>query len=287
MAKVPRFDNGPEIKFITNYFVQGCVPPYNLFVEFSEEPTKDLWVLMLGIDPIDIGKDWLRPKRGRPRTPKRHGRKRPWRNIELDPNAYVGNKLRAKAPYYPGLDLPGARALFKLGDALDRLNFTAAVVEGLQDVGFETLWGILSAHPEHCPNMAFLNRHETGPKAWPGVVGSSTPIGVATLDSAQHFGTGSADVYTTFYAPWTLVYNCRVEAYSSGGAKDWELIVRSDKRGVIEASGKKTFDEGEEVGFEITAEAEPGEYLSICRRVDQGSVYIWQAQLFCFAGTWL
>lgn len=287
MPKPPRGDDLDNVSFIVNYFVQGCVPPYTLFAEFSHAPQKDLWLLLLSPDLEDIAKAWIRPGAERKRKPARHGRKHRMRGISLDPNDLMGGKARAAAHGYPGIKLPGAKALFRLSDHLDRLNFTAAIVEGVTDVGFETLWGILSAHPEHCPNMAFLNRSSRFRESHPGILPITDPFFLDRLDSAQLFTTASPSVFSSFAGDWTLTYETTIEPYSIGGCQNWRLLVRTDQRGTIATGNAYTLGRGEQGRPNISAEVKQGEFAYVSRSSQGGSVYLDFQKLFCFGGTWL
>lgn len=287
MPRPPSPDIVDQVKFITNYWWQGCEAPFSLIVEFSQEPVGDLFVLLLGLDMQDIVKAWLRPGRERMRKPARHGRKRPRAGFSLDPNEYLGSRPRAKADIYPGLDLPGARALFKITDVADRVNMTAAVVEGIGDVGFQTLWGIISLNPDYCPNMPFVNRMRDNDLSVPGVVSPSTSLPANILNNAQHYISTGPDAFLTYKAPTTFGWSGSFTPYSIGGCIGWEPTVRSTTRGIIGRGGLYTVAQHETAHFVVSAEVEVGEIVYCARSVVSGSVDIHQMSVFGFGSpTW-
>jgi hypothetical protein len=287
MPQPPQFDDLDEIKFITNYFLQGCVPPFNLLAEFSQEPLHDLYLLVGTFDIQDIVKSWLRPRRERYRSSKRHGRKRWGTRVVLDVNEYVSTRIRPDGDLYPGVKLPGSRAAFWITDQVDRLNFSAAIIEEATDVGFETLWGILSAHPEHCPNYAFVNAHQTGPQVFVGVAPPDLPIQFPVKDNGQFFEGPTPAVFTTFTGEFTACFSAEMTALSAGGVQNGRFTIRSGARGIIGESSHVNLGPGESITLNVSAECEPGEFVFCARSVTAGSIRVEHGKMFAFAGTWL
>lgn len=287
MPRAPQFDPLDEISFITNYFIQGCELPFNLFVQFSKEPAGDLLAMIISLDWEDILKDWLRPSGGRKRTPRRHGRKRPRGRISLDPNDYFGSKPRSIMAEYPGIKLPGARALFRITDKVDALNWNAAIIDGVTDIGFETLWGIISAHPELCPQMAYVNAHSEITQPMVGVAPPDLPISLGIKDNGQNFQGPLPFVMTTFAGPWTLAASANFTALSAGGMVNGALTIRSQSRGILGISNHATIGQGEDITLTASAEFEPGEWGFLARSVTSGSIDIRHATAFGFSGDWL
>jgi hypothetical protein len=282
MPPVPRPDVLDQVKFITNYWWQGCEAPMHLVVQFSQKPLGDLAMIVLGLDASDIIKSWLRPGRGRRRAPARHGRKRPFSWLTFDPNEVIADRPRAAAEHYPGLDLPGARALFKVTDVADRVNITAAIVEGLGDVGFQTLWGIISLNPNLCPNMPFVNRHRDTVLTVPGVVAPSTSLPANILDNAQHYISTGPDAYLTYKAETILGWSGLVKPYSVGGCVDWEPTIISTTRGIIGQGGKYTLAQDETAFFNVSADVQIGEIAYPARTTSYGSVEIFEMAVYGF-----
>jgi hypothetical protein len=287
MPRPPRVEILDQMKFITGYWWQGCETPFNLIVEFSRAPTGRLLALVLGLDANDIIKEWLRPARGRKRTPRRHGRKRPLSGFSFDLNDYIAGKPRAAADGYPGLDLPGSRALFKITDVADRVNMTAAIVEGVSDVGFETLWGIINLNPDFCPTMPFVNRSRNDPLSVPGVVSPGAPLPAPILLNAQHYVSTGPNAYRTFVQDTNFGWSGIIKPYSIGGCVNWTPTVRSTTRGVIGQGSSFTLDQDELGHFTCNATVQAGEIVFPARTTDFGSVEVLEMSVYGFGGpTW-
>lgn len=287
MPKPPSFDDLSEISFITNYFIQGCFPPYYLVAEFSKEPIKDLILLMILPDMEDIVKAWLRPRMGRQRTPRRHGRKRPGRGLTLDPNELVGGRFRARYPEWEGIKLPGSKALFMISDVVDRFNWTFALIEGFTDVGFETLWGILSAHPEHCPNFSGFSRQSTGFQDWLGAFGGTPLIGMNQLDYAQNWPANGPVYFTHTGSDWTLAAKATVFATAGEFANNLSMRI-FDVQGNEKARGHTiNLEEGDSGSLAVEYEAQSGEELYVGYGGAAYSCSAVDINIMGFSGTWL
>lgn len=286
MPRPPRADIVPQIKFITNYFWQGCEAPWELVVEFSQEPLKELFLILFWPDAEDLLKEWLRPGRGRQRNPARHGKKRRRFPGLPDPNDWVSANPRARAQAYPGIDLPGARALFKLTDVADRINITAAVVEGLSDVGFETLWGILSLHTENCPAIAYVNAHNPEGSTIVGVAPWSTPFPLPVIDNRQRFGGPEPFTFTTTVDDFNVVASGTVFALSSGGLKNWALTVGQSGKGIVARSNFVNIEQGESAQVSVYGTVEKGQAAYIARQNESGSAILYDLQMFAWSGQW-
>lgn len=287
MPRPPRIDELDKVSFIVNYFAQGCEPPYKLFVEFSKAPLGDLFILLGGIDWQDILKSWLRPGGGRYRDPARHGKKKAGGRASFDINEYFGSRARARYGPYPGIKLPGAKAVFTVTDQLDRINFSAAVLEGLTDVGYDTLWGILSFHPEHCPGMGFVNAHNDEEQQILGVAPLNHPIFTPIVDSVQGFHVSTADAVTSLNGDFTLCFDADFYAWSSGGGIGIAASIWSDQRGHIASGNHADLDPGGRIHLSVSAEGKAGEWLWAARDNVSGSLEITNATIFGFQGTML
>lgn len=287
MPRPPQLDELDELSFITNYFVQGCTIPPWAIAEFSRKPAKDAFLLMFMPDLADVVKGWLRPKHGRKRKPGRHGRKRPWRKINLDINDMIGSNAPGHGDIYPGIDLPGARMLFRLSDHWDNVAWTGAVISGLSDIGFETLHGFISSHPEYCPDYAFCNASNFDGEAMVGVAPWATPFGWTKIDSFQNWEPPRPFVTGTVRSDYTLGWSAEIEALSSGGTDDFALTVIDQSGKELGRSNFWNGAKGDVITLACAAEVPEGEFVACARRTNSGSVYVRKMQLFGFAGTWL
>jgi hypothetical protein len=148
------------LKFITNYFLAGCTPPQWLVVDLSSEPQKDLAMLLLVPDLEDIVQDIFDPSNGRGRDSRRHGRKRRRGRFTLDTSTLIARPIRAQANPHNVARFTPLRFLFPIWNIYEGLNFTVAIVDGLSDVYFEHLWGIISVDQSSCSDLARLQRED-------------------------------------------------------------------------------------------------------------------------------
>lgn len=187
MPKPPEFDFFTDMKFITNYILAGCDPPFDLLVEFSQEPAEDLLMLFLMPDLVDIGQAIFEPKGGRRRKPARHGRKRRRGKGMPDPSDMIGQRIRAVVNPHDVVTFGPLVKAFRIWNVYELFNITVAVIDGISDIGFESLWGILNADPSHCNNLNRLAAHEESQFSIGGVGPYFQPIGLTQLDFNKGF----------------------------------------------------------------------------------------------------
>lgn len=283
MPQPPRIDILDKVHFITSYFWQGCDAPFSLLVEFSQEPRKDLWLMLFSIDLGDILKSWLRPGGARSRKSARHGKKHPFRNATLDINELMGGRARAAYGPYPGLALPGAKALFRITDQIDRINWTAAVVEGVTDVGFETLWGMISAHPELCPQMIWVDAGRVEEQVIPGIFAPSTPFGLIDYYSGNGVFGPDPFAFVSNQAELHVAFDGTVRGRSGGGVFDFRFTLRSLESGILAESSTVDLDFDESIHLTLSGTLPKGEIGSICRSVTSGSIGATDLRLLAYS----
>lgn len=258
MPRPPGYDPLNELKFITNYLLAGCEPPYDLFVEFSQAPAKDLAMLILLPDLVDLGQAVFEPSKGRRRRPARHGRKRPHIPGIPDTSDILGQKVRGWVNPHDALNFGATRAAFRIWNAYEGVAFSAAILDGLVDIGYETLWGVLSVDPDHCTNFPRLSRQRNtgflvggaGPPIWPvplDILDFATGFFGANTGAVQFEGTASVTLSLTLMNAGTLD-NVRGQAALGviGGG------VRAESREVY-------LGPGEIADVEVNAEFDAGE----------------------------
>lgn len=187
MPKPPDIPDTEGFKFVTNYLLSGCTPPVDLIVEFSQEPAGDLLALFYEFSAWDIVQAMFEPKNQRRRRPARHGRKRrPSLGIP-DPNDVVGSRLRNGYVVEAFEKLPGYRIAYRLNNAWEGINFAAAFIEGIEDLGYETLWGILDVYPEHCQEFPRLFKHNPNTVTYGGVFPDPGALRIDVVDENNGF----------------------------------------------------------------------------------------------------
>lgn len=197
MPKPPRIDPWDKVKFITNYFLTGCEPPQELVVDLSEEPKKDVLLLILSPDLFDISQAIVEPKKGRRRKPARHGRKRRRKIGIPDTSELIGQKARGFINPNNAFNFSATRLVFPLWNIWEGATFTAALLEGIVDIHYETLWGIMQVNNEECRDMPRLVRRKDEPQ-FAGGVG---PIPLPIAAPITEFSLGFASTQWTCRCP--------------------------------------------------------------------------------------
>jgi hypothetical protein len=284
MPKPPPISQLEELNFVTGYFLQGCQPDFWLFCEFAKEPAGDLFLVLFSLDIQDIIKEWLRPVRHRFRDPARHGRKRTRSRLSLDPNEYLSTRLRAKADLYPGLKLPGAKALFLISDVTDFINISAAVIEGVSDIAFAGVLGVLQHDPSNCPSMIWCRRHSTGETDDLGVIPVNVPIVMHVFDGANNFQIDGPYAYTSFSGDWRMTFSGTIRVPNGGKAVNWRPAIYSEDRGVVETGSPFTLQPGETGHFTVEAGLSAGEIAFPTRVADSVFAKLENMQVFCYQG---
>lgn len=187
MPRPPKHDGADELKFVTNYFLAGCSPPFQLVVDFSNEPNKDLLLLILAPDLDDIAQTILDPRKGRKRKPARHGKKRTKGPGIPDTSELIGAKARGVINPHNALNFKPLRRLFAIWNVYEGINFTAALIDGITDVGYETLWGILDVQTTHCYEFGRLARHSDVDQFSGGVGPVPQPVSAEIVDFSSQF----------------------------------------------------------------------------------------------------
>jgi hypothetical protein len=262
MPKPPEIDGFEDIKFITNYFLMGCVPPTYVVVDFSKEPLADVAMLICTFDWSDIAQEAFQPGGQRNRRSGRHGRKGPPAFGSLDPNEVVGAKIRAKVNPTDFMKHSPLRRIFPVWNAYEGVAFTAAVAEGFTDVGFESLWGMINVSPNHCREFARFSRQKTEEDGPQTVAAAGPPLnsfncetidfvnGFVTFPSgAQYFGgSWAVTVSATLWVPPTA--NPPVKG---------RLAIGTSALNIKDESGLYDLDVGDTITLNIGTGMESGE----------------------------
>lgn len=162
LFRPPAPDFLTEVAFIVGWALQGCTAPYQLIVEFSKEPAWDVFCVFGAIDVQDVVRGFFRPEGLRT---KRHGRKggrdgKPGKGkggipdlSELWAERLVGGNPIQGRPFGNATTY-----LFNIVDEVDRVNWTMFLIGMAPDAIFKTMYGMLQASKDVCPQMVRLNR---------------------------------------------------------------------------------------------------------------------------------
>lgn len=158
MPRPPAPNTFTQINFVVNYALMGCAPPFFLFIELAREPIKDLFLLFFLPDLEDIAQEIFQPSKGRRRNPARHGRKKGRGRGFPDPSVMIGQRARAFLNPFDAIKYSPVKYVFPILNAIEAVNFTAAVGEGLGDVFYEGILGVLRLNPENCEDFDLIER---------------------------------------------------------------------------------------------------------------------------------
>lgn len=269
MPQPPDFDAFRDIRFITNYALHGCAPPWEVIVEFSQEPAADVALLFVGFDPETWFQELFDPGKGRRRRPSRKGRKGLWVGGFPDWNEYGGSRLRRLAGPFPGLALPGFKMLFRIWGGIELFNFTLAVVDGISDVGFETLWGLFQVQPETCRSFERCARTHEGPLFFGGAGPAIWPLNLNVTLYNNGYITQTGFGWFPPNKPNVTVMTTPIYANSPGGLKGALVLYDNDGK-ILEESSYVDIPQGETTTRELSYDQETGDRISWGWRNDGG-----------------
>ena len=260
-----------QINFITNFIVAGCGPKRDLIIELQTEAAKDLLLILLGLDMQDVVQGFFDPRRGRNTKPGRHGRKRPSRFKFPDISDEVGKRVSIPEIGENFRKLPGGRYVLPGINAVEFVAIFAVVTEGIGDIVFDNVMGVLQLNPDYCTEFARFQRSVEGggPIIVPG--GGNQPVQFWDLDHAVGFGTNpaSATCLVSRYA-----YSASATMVGTGPRGNWitlDMVIISNTRGVIARAGERVVQSGEVSEFTVSASADQNEFLSTSWVVSGGT----------------
>lgn len=261
MPKPPQFDGFFDLKFITNYLLAGCEAPFDLIVDFSQEPLKDVALLFLEPDISDIVQGIFQPRNERHRKSARHGKKRARSRGIPDPNDLIANKIRGRINPYDALNFGPLRKVFRLWNVYEGINFTAAVADGITDVGFETLWGIINVNADKCYDFPRISRRQSSYQ----IAGGAGPYFQTSGMGVLEFNRGFQDQAFLTRCP-SSPYQIGVSA-TIVGRDEFEpvhgrLALAHSGSDVVAESGRFSLDYGEALHIDISYAAEQNELIS-------------------------
>jgi hypothetical protein len=187
MPRPPDLNFIQGTSFVTNYFLLGCEAPSWAVIELNTEAQRDLAALFLVPDLSDIVQEVFDPRNERRRRPNRRGRKRPRGRWSFDPSTLIGRAIRGQLGPQDALQLGRYTWAFRLLDIYEGITFTIAVVDGVADVIFEQLWGILTMDPSKCVNMPRFYRVNENIATYNGGSTSFGPMNIAQAVFADDF----------------------------------------------------------------------------------------------------
>lgn len=258
MPRPSKPDEFAQINFITNFFLLGCSPPTAAFFEFAQEPAEDLAFLIFAPDLFDIAQEILDPSKGRRRKPARHGRKRPRAPGLPDTSAMIGGRLNRAANIGAAIRLTPLRWILPLYNIYEGVAFSVAVLEGVTDIFFTGILGVVEIDNNNCKDLDLMRRSLGIPQVDGGAGPPVTPIRLTTLDKNKGFQQTERTVRHDS-KPFEVAFQARVKPRFVQPDFGMALAVRSQTTGEIYQSRYKDTPDDEIYDFDVSASFGPGE----------------------------
>jgi len=275
MPRTPGFGGFTELRFITNYYLLGCSPPFDLVIETSKEPGLDLLLLFVGFDPEEWFQTLFEPGRGRGRAPSRKGRKRKPQLGIPDWNAYFAGRARQALPGFNGINIGPSRWLFRLWGAADFVNFTAAVLEGVTDVAFAHLWGVFKVDPNNCAQLGRFGRSLGSPIVVGGGGLQLWPINMQIDEFSQNFGGVTAFTAEPNFAPGVVSFSIGFRNAQTVPVRG-RLCFFSPSLQILKESGEFNLDPGDIAFGSLSMDVAQGQPVAWGWRTGSGSINIFE-----------
>lgn len=189
MPRPPDIDDFAKINFVTNALMAGCNAPAHLFFECAREPLGRLAMLFLLPDLMDIGQAIFDPKGGRRRKPGRHGRKSGRGPGFPDVSDMVGQRARGVLNPHNALSFGPVNKAFRIFNAYEGFAITVALLEGVTEVGYGGLLGVLTLDPNQCSDFGRLVKRKSAPEFGGGIGVGLDPIVIDVIEAQKEIGT--------------------------------------------------------------------------------------------------
>lgn len=143
-----------RIRFIGKYYISGCEAPIGIYAEMAQPAAKRIALVFTTLSVAEIVKEFFRPRGLRSRRHGRKGRKsRGYRGGIPDPNELIGDRLPGKYDYWNRSYGLGTRIFYVVDDVIDRVLWTAFLLEMADDLVYSTLLGVMEWNPDKCANI--------------------------------------------------------------------------------------------------------------------------------------
>lgn len=293
---MPRPQNRPHIfdqfRFVTNYFLAGCGPAPDLIFEMNTDAGLDLLVLFVGLSPTDIVQGFFDPRHGRSSKPARHGKKTR-RGVGFpDISDEIGRRVTVPEIGQGLKKLPGLRYVLPGINILEGIAISAAVIEGVSDIGYDNFAGLLDLNPNYCREFPRFRREVcygeecpapgyNGPQIIGGAGGANDPIVFRKKLGNTGFITETI-VQKNLTTPWCMTAEVSLTAYSAFPTLRGKVAIETDLRGTVAESAFYDIAEGDLQTVTLDALIEPNEFASLRWRGESGFGYVISGQLLGF-----
>lgn len=281
MPKPPPLQAFDDLKFITAYFLAGCSPPFWLFVEFSQEPAKELALILLVPEFEDIAQAIFDPGKGRRRKPARHGRKRKRRIGFPSADDMIGQRVRGKLNPGNVLNIGLFRRAFPILNIYEGINFAAAVIEGTTDIGYEALWGILEADPNHCREFRRLSKTAD----WKATVGGVGPWLQPVNINTVVFNSGFSNTDTACrnrFGPYQVNFSCWAVNNRTDVSTEGRIVLENTTTGERFEGTEYELQPGESKFLQVSGGFGIDEWCAWGFNVDHHFIDVYQRDILAF-----
>lgn len=250
MPRPPSVSAFSEIEFVTQAYLLGCEFPTALFVELSKDDLKSLALLLFGLDGFDIAQAVFDPRKGRRRKPSRKGRKRNRGAAFPDVNDIIGGTVPADIDTGAVFRFGAGRYVFALLGAYEAVNFSVALVEGISDVGFNSLIGAFKLGQVDCGIFPAAMR--TVPTQVGIFTGGGSPVSfpISKLEFNSLMGTNNQSMICPT-EEWECAITIEVTPSTGIANASGYFFIEDAGGNIVAQSGVATVVQGETASLEL------------------------------------
>lgn len=245
-----------DIRFVTNYLLAGCTITPDLIFELNTDAAASLAVMLVTFDFQDIVQGFFDPKSSRKTRPARHGGKRRPINGIPDINDFIGQKVKVVEMNRAIQKLPGAKFVLPGINIIEGVTIAAFVAEGVTDIAFDNLIGLLELNPNHCREFPRWKRDRIEPQI----------IGGAGIGGFDSINLDQKQVVTGFVSegrtantdkPWACAFQCVLHNDRQQGPLRGAVEIRGLDGVTYATTGDIELGEGETESYALSASVPP------------------------------
>ena len=278
MPAPPNIPFFAQMRFVTNYMLAGCGPEQGLIVEMNTLAAKNLAVILFGISAEDIVQGFFDPRRGRNTKPDRHGRKRRGGFRFPDISDEIGRRASVPEIGQAMRQMPFGKWVLPGINVLEGIAISTIIVEGVGDITFDNIAGLLELNPEHCTEFERFEREIVGQQVIIKPGGGISPIFFD--DEKYNVGfVGGRSAVSCFESRFAI--NIAIDVWNDREEFDLELALQLSNMttGETAHTGYRTLAPGQRSQFTCNLSAEPGQYIAYDTDIRAGTGLITQGNV--------
>lgn len=233
----PVIDSLDKVRFILFYAFSTCEAPFQLYVEFAAKPTYDFLLAIGSFDLKDFVQEMFRPRGVAGHKQSRHGRhKKPPPLGVPDVSEELGSRVALRNIGDFNAYGKGTRMFFHILGEVDRVAWNLFLFEGVTDIGFEAVHGVLQSDNRFCPQLGrFLGENPFQ------LFGGAGPLWKAIGYSEKKYAVGctSSNGFSVYLPEGRWVLNVAGEctAVSGDTLAAVRILNQSDADNVVDVTG--------------------------------------------------